>query len=226
MLALLAALLPPAPAPAASGEASYALSVRGIEAARISLAGREEAGRYALAARVRSSGLVSLIADLRHDATVEGTLRGRSFRPEAYRETDEDDTVEVRWGGTVTSMRTPPRDRPEDVDPADQGGAVDPLTAVWAMLRPQPADEACNRELAVYDGSRRGTLRLGRPRPEGAGLRCAGSFSRDDGYSERQLREGREFAFTLTLAPAGDGLVQGREIRMQTTYGPAALRLR
>jgi hypothetical protein len=226
LLVTLLALASAAPAVAASGEASYDLSVRGIDAARMVISGREEGGRYAVTARVRSTGLLSLLTDLRYDVTTQGAFGPGRWRPSRYRERDEDDTVEVTWGSTVSSVRTPPRDRPRDVDPAAQRGAVDPLTALWATLRPQPAGSACNLTLQVYDGSRSGTFRLGAPQAAGGGLRCAGSYRRTGGYSAEELQEGRDFDFTVVLEPAGDGLVRGSEVRMQTTYGPAALRLR
>jgi hypothetical protein len=225
-LCALLALIAPAPAAAASADARYTLSLRGIDAAGMTLAGREEGDRYAVSARVRGTGLVRLLTNLQYDATVQGRFGRGGWSPGRYREQDDDDAVEITWGSTVTSVRTPPRDRPRDVDPAAQRGAVDPLTALWATLRPQPAASACALSLEVYDGSRTGRFRLGSPRAEGDGLRCAGSFRRTGGYSDDELSEGREFGFTVHYEPAGGGLVRGSRVRMDTTYGPAEIRLR
>jgi hypothetical protein len=118
----------------------------------------------------------------------------------------------------------PPRDPDEGgLDPATQGGTVDPLTAMYAFLRDRPAAAACNQRLVLFDGERRSQLALGPPRPADGGISCDGEYRRLEGFSAEDMAERTRFPFSLRLEPAAGDLLRVTEVRMQTLFGPAVM---
>ena len=232
--ALAAALLmalPLAPAMAQQVSSTFDLRIRGIPAATLSMTGQETAGSYSVAGRLQSAGLVGLFRTMRYDAQVQGTRNGGRYTPSRY--TEDADTGKrksrsvMRYqGGTpqVVEDDPPERDRRgNSVDPATQGGTIDPLTAIWIGLRPTPAAEVCKYDGFMFDGKRRSRVTLSNPRAEGDAILCTGRYERVAGFSDREMAEKTVFNFTMTYTPAGQGVMQVSQISMDTLYGAAVL---
>jgi hypothetical protein len=209
----------------------FDLTIRGIEAAVLSFSGSVDGNRYAVAGRLQSAGLVGLLKSMRYEGSSRGSVRGGRFTPQQYVEradTGRRKSVgEMRYDRGVPQIKSydPPRELGEArLDPATQGGTVDPLTAMFAVLRDAPQGQECNLSLTMFDGERRSQVQLGAPVPgkEGA-LTCPGEYRRLEGFSEKDMAEKTRFPFTLTLSPPEDGLRQTTEVRMDTLYGRAVL---
>lgn len=213
--------------------AVFDLVLKGINAGTLSVSGASNGSSYAAAGVLKTGGLVALVKKVRYDAHSSGTIRGGAFVPVRYKEdadTGKRQSQSVMdYIGGVPQLKkySPPRKpRKQDVDPATQGGTVDPLTALYAALRDVPADQACDLQLTMFDGKRRSQVMLGEPQKSGDGLTCAGEYRRLDGFSEKEMAEKVRFPFTMTLAPVGDGVMRVMEVSMDTLYGKGALKRR
>ncbi|WP_126979320.1 DUF3108 domain-containing protein [Frigidibacter oleivorans] len=214
--------------------AVYDLQLRGITAGTLTIDGRTAGGRYQATGRLQSSGLLAMLRKIRYDAEVRGQVAGGRLVPSRYVEAA--DTGRRQSNAVMDYVRgvpqvkeyQPPR-KPDDkaLDPATQAGTVDPMTAAFAVLRDVPADQACNRSLALFDGQRRTAVSLATPKAApGGGVTCAGEYRRVAGFSADDMAEKTRFPFTLHLAPAGEGMLRVTQVTMDTIYGKGALKRR
>jgi hypothetical protein len=227
ILALITALAAPA---RAQDPVVFDLTIRGILAGTLSFSGQVEGGRYAVTGRLESAGLVGFLRKVRYDGTAQGSLRGGRFTPSSYREVADtgerqsESVMEYRRGVPQVKLYNPPRPTEAGgLDPASQGGTVDPLTAMFASLRDVPAGQECNRSLTLFDGERRSQIMLGAPRPEQGGVTCAGEYRRLAGFSDRDMARKTRFPFEVRLVPGPEGMMQVAEVTMDSLYGPARL---
>ena len=214
-------------------EGRFDVILRGIPAGQLVFKAEQAGGRYAVAGKVQSTGIVAALLTFRYDATARGTVTPNGFRPSFYsQDTDRrgrKSRAEMSYSAGVPRppQITPPRGRaPYDLDPATQGGTVDPLTAIFAVLRDQPRESACNTSLTLFDGRRRTQLTLGAPTVQSDGTAtCTGDYTRLGGFSPEDLAERSVFPMTLRLQPMADKL-RVTEVRVPTVYGDAVLRRR
>ncbi|MFT3687664.1 DUF3108 domain-containing protein [Paenirhodobacter sp.] len=215
MLRILTAALIAFALPAAADQSDrivFGFSLKGIPAGQLSINGKIQGGSYGANGVMETTGLLGALRKLRYDAQVSGGFSGGRFTPMRFDETaqrgsDRYQYVTVYKGGVPVSVsRNPPRKpRATDVDPAKQGGTVDPLTALYAVLRDVDRSEACTFSAYMYDGSKRTQVTLSHPKPSGNGVVCAGEYRRIAGFSAREMQEKAVFPFTLTYAPGPDG---------------------
>ena len=211
----------------------FDLSIRGIRAGTLSFSGEASAGRYAVSGRLESAGLVGMVRRVRYDGQAEGSLQQGRFTPARYREQADtgkrqsESVMEYRRGVPQVKVYNPPRELGADgLDPATQGGTVDPLTALFATLRDVAPGGECNQTLTMFDGKRRSQLVLGAPSPVEGGIACPGEYRRLAGFSADDMAEKTRFPFTLRLVPGPSGLMQVDEVTMESIYGNARLKRR
>jgi hypothetical protein len=179
---------------------------------------------------LQSTGLLRLLADIRYDAQVQGARAGMRFSPVRYREEantgQRQQSAEMVWsrGVPVVENVAPPQEpRPEDLDPATQRGTVDPLTALWTVLRDVPAEKACTATSDVFDGRRRSKLRLHSPQPEGEAILCSGEYRRVAGFADWEMADRVSYPFSVRMEPNGNGLMQVTKVSVDSTYGQVQL---
>jgi len=211
----------------------FDLSIRGIRAGTLSFSGEATAERYAVSGRLESAGLVGLVRQVRYEGQAEGSLRQGRFTPARYSEQADtgrrqsESVMEYRGGIPQVKVYNPPRDLgPDGIDPATQGGTVDPLTALFATLRDVAPGGECNQTLTMFDGKRRSQLVLGAPSPVEGGIACPGEYRRLAGFSADDMAEKTRFPFTVRLVPGVSGLMQVDEVTMESIYGNARLKRR
>lgn len=212
----------------------FDVSLRGVSAGRLSINGKIEGANYGANGTLETTGLLGFLRKIRYDATVAGSHTAGTFTPQRFDETanrpgDESEHVIVYQNGTPVSVsRNPPRKpRKTDVDPAKQGGTIDPLTALYAVLRDVDRDEACKLNVTMYDGARRSQVSLNAPQADGDGVTCTGEYRRLEGFSAKDMKEKSRFPFTLIYAPTPDGKrLQVVEINTDTIYGTGRLKRR
>ncbi len=121
--------------PAQAQQAVFDFSIRGIRAGTLSFAGDVGDGRYSVKGRLESAGLVGLVRTVRYDGQAEGTHRDDRYIPARYVEKADtgkrqsEAVMDYRRGVPQVKVYNPPRAPGEGLDPATQGGTVDPLTA-------------------------------------------------------------------------------------------------
>jgi len=118
---------------------------------------------YETRIRLQTSGIIGLWFNWSLEASSAGDWRNGEIAPEKYRSANVwrsgQRTVAIDYAddGERTVMAEPPYSE-EDiklVDPSLIPGAVDPTTAVTALVLTSAIDGACRPRTAVYDGRRR-----------------------------------------------------------------------
>lgn len=216
-----------------SDRIEFDLVLRGLSAGRLSVTGQIEGNRYSATGTLRSSGIVGAIRKVRYDAAVKGSYRNNRFTPFGYSERADtskrqsESVMAYKNGVPQVTVYSPPRDpRPGDLNPATQGGTIDPLTALYAVLRDIPESEACTFRSVMFDGKRRSQIVLGSPQAGAGGITCAGEYRRLEGFSPDEMAEKVSFPFRLTYGPADPGRLRVVEVSMDTLYGKGRLERR
>lgn len=225
----LALLLAASPA-AARDEGTFGIVLRGIKAGELKFAGRVENGRYSASGLLRSTGLLAFVREVSYEAQSQGRVRDGRFIPTRYTENADTGSrqsravMSFRNGVPQVKSYEPAREpRPEDVDPATQAGALDPMTAIYAVLRDVPRDEACKLNVRMFDGRRASRVGMTPRSASAERIVCDGAYVRVAGFSPEDMAERTRFPFSLTYAPAGGGLWRVVEMEFQTLYGRARL---
>jgi len=229
LFATLLSLSPAAAGAQTTHTGTFDLKLSGLRAGVVSFSAVEDGRQYSAAARAQSSGLVSLVRDLGYDARATGRITPRGFVPTRYQESaNTGERVSravmeyVRGVPQVKSYDPPQERRSRDVDPTTQGGTVDPMTAIYALLRDVPRAEVCTLDVPVFDGRRASRVSTSAPKAQGDRILCDGEYRRVAGFTDRQMSEKTRFPFLITYAPAGDRYRVER-IAIDTLYGRATL---
>lgn len=207
----------------------FDLQFRGLTVAHLTLAENtayRADGLYAIAGRAESTGLAALLREFRFDMQSSGAWdgTGTGFRPQSY--VDDVQTgrrissVDMRWQSGAPSVlsRSPDTSEPWDIDPAQQTGTVDPLTALFALARSREEPELCDWSLELFDGRRRSRVSLQPTQPNGDTIDCVGVYTRVAGFSPDNMAEQTDFPFTAQFQRSGD-LWTLTQVDLQSLYG-------
>lgn len=215
---------------ALGADSTFVIGLRGFTVGSFQLSSQSKGNTYAVAADIKDAGLLSVFRSFFYRASARGALKGNRVIPRQYRETADTgrrqsevvlDYVDGAPRVTSYASTTPPG--PDAPDPASQSGTLDPASVLFAVFREMPRAAACNTEIFIYDGMRRSRLALGKPRPEGDGLRCAGEYRRLQGFTPKELSRNVAFPLELTLSPVAGGKVRVTHVEITSSYGLATL---
>ncbi|MGL6210463.1 MAG: DUF3108 domain-containing protein [Paracoccaceae bacterium] len=206
--------------------ADFDVTLKGLKVAELSLTSSVAGGDYDVQLTIRSEGLAGVVKRVRFAAAAQGGI-GNSFAPVRYVEKADtgrrQSDVEIVYDGGVPQVlryTSPRKDGPELLDPATQGGTLDPATALYVGLRDLPAGQSCAADFAVFDGRRRSAFSL-----SGDGVTCTGSYRRIAGYTSEEMAERTRFPIEMTYAPE-EGVMRVIEASVQTIYGKVRLKRR
>jgi hypothetical protein len=213
--------------PAAAETSTYDLSISGVHLGTVTLRADLAGSEYRAASKITPNGLVSAVTSYAFDGRARGwvdasgkvspgTFRAESSSPRAKRKT------EIVWQGETpvhVSVVPPRRHAP---DPARAVGALDPVSAGFALLRVNAPEAICDTSVDVFDGSRRSRLTVGKAEAANDGYRCAGTYSQLEGEAH-SLSNQSSYPFTLTFVPNGAGKVRLERIETRTRFGPAVV---
>ncbi len=209
---------------------TFDITLKGLRAATLSLAGQQSGATYSVTGKLESRGLAAMVRKVRYDASVQGRTRGGKYTPAAYSERTDtgkrksSSEMEYRRGVPQPKRLDPPRDpKPDDLNPAKQGGTVDPLTALYATLRDVDAGQECKVALQMFDGRRRSQIALSSRKAEGDKVTCRGEYRRVAGFSAEDMAEKTRFPFVLTYAPTDQGRMRVVTVTTETLFGTATL---
>lgn len=223
--AILALSLIACTAPALATEARFEVRYGPFRPAEVTLSATGDAQSYAVEGHVASSGVVGLLRAFHFDLRAEGARDGDSLVPGRF--AGDLDTGRRQHRVTMTYDAGVPRIEaiaPEEpptgwtLDPATQGGTLDPVSALFLLAHAQP-DVPCDRVIDLFDGRRRARLQLEPARANARAAQCDGAYQRVAGYAPEELRDYRALPFTLTYRRDDDGLWQLTRIVTQTPYG-------
>lgn len=198
----------------------------GAKIGEISIASRQSNGQYAARSRFKTTGLVSALKRMHGDVSVNGRVAANRHMPRQYSEVINDGRrstdVTVRFGdGAPKLISGDPDSRAAPADPHQLQGALDPLTALFLILKDQPSNDLCTFRRDIYDGHRHARLSLGNRKPGAESVACSGEYRRIAGYSASDKKEGRVPFRVLYKAKAGT--MQATRVDIQTKYGKAVL---
>ena len=209
----------------------FGIRVLGIEVGSMSMAARANDSSYGASAVMQPNTLVRILPKYRkvkYIATSRGWLRERGFEPVSYKESANtgnrisEVSITYEEGVPVEVAYDPPRaPREEFVEPLDQGGTIDPMTAFYIVMRDAQADEICDREFSMFDGRRRSKVLLGAPTWNGEEAHCEATYVRVAGFTEDEMNKRTDFPITLLYKPrAGDpGWYQLAVLETETRFG-------
>jgi uncharacterized protein DUF3108 len=212
-----------------TGVVAYTVSAFGFRVGTLKMSSHQDTSKYNVEARFRTTGLTRLLRDMGFVMTANGRRAGSAFSPLRYSEEvntgQRTSSAQMRYvsgvpilsGGKVSDGESPV------LDPSGQGDTIDPLTALYLVLREQPAESLCQIDQPMFDGARRSQVRLEGKTTHRETVICDGYFQRIAGYSAADLADRRKVAFRVTYSPGPNGVMQARDVRLQTTYGQIAL---
>jgi hypothetical protein len=232
-LSLFATLPAPAMAERVEDKATFDVVIHGFSAATLAFAGVEENDRYAVSGVLKSAGIAALLRKISYTGTAKGAVSGTRYTPFSYVEKSDNgkkqSTSKMTYARGVPSAvkYTPAREaREKEVSPASQGGTVDTLTALYAILRDVDAGQECQVSLKMYDGRYVSSIATSKPQAKGKAVVCSGQYRRIAGFKPEDMAERTTFPFTLTYHPTGNGRMRVTEVAMESIYGKAAMKRR
>ena len=209
---------------------AYDVSAFGFKVGELRINNRLDAQSYSVAARFSTTGLVGMLRNMGFSMQANGRRKGASFSPLRYRENvntgRRTSSAQMRYvrgvpslsGGKVSDGEAAP------LDPARQGGTIDPLTALFMVLRDQPAASLCQLDEQMFDGARRTRILLESKTGAGQAVTCSGRFQRVAGYSDADLTDRGFVPLQVTYAAGPGGAMQAQDVQLQTSYGLIALK--
>ncbi|MBP7243341.1 DUF3108 domain-containing protein [Amaricoccus sp.] len=211
-----------------AGAQVYDLAISGIPIGTVTLRGEQSGKDYRATGKITPTALISALTSYSFDGVASGVVDGGgkvqpvrfsadSTSPRAARRT------EIEWSGAtpVKVSVVPPRKHAPD--PNGVVGALDPVSASFALLRDAPVERICATSIDVFDGSRRSRLTLGEPVATGDGrFSCAGIYAQLEGEKQSFATEA-EYPFTLIFGPGAGEMLQLERIETRTRFGPAVV---
>jgi len=213
-----------------AGESSYALKIRGLTVGTVELNVGASASGYAVEGVIRSAGVVNAFRKFSYHGLAEGNITKDRLIPIQYQEVADtgrrSSTVVMTYKHGLPTLveYTSPKEAGADApDPATQGGTLDPLSAVFNLLRDVPRKKACDLDMAIFDGKRRTRIALW---PDGTanGLPvCSGIYQRLQGFTAKEVARHTEFNLTLTYEDAGNDQLRVARVAFDSLYGVASV---
>ena len=204
----------------------FGISLAGFRVGWLTLSGKDDGARYAAYGHFETAGLAGLL-NYTFDGKASGTRNGKgtelpesfiatSRSPRAVRETS------IAWTNGIPTLISVIPPRVENVDPASEGGALDPVTVLVRLFRQRSAADVCGTEFRIFDGSRSVRLTLGDPVTSDGVITCEGDYLREAGEPFTPI-DPPACAFQAIYRRAADGTVTLEEIRIPTRFGQAVL---
>jgi hypothetical protein len=222
--------MPAAAAAQTQQAAIFDIYLRGVKAAQLAYSAVEDGGRYSAAAKLQTTGLLGWLRTVSYEAQAQGRIRGHDLVPSRYDERrindDDERSAQMVYRGGVPQGRVfdPPQPaRPDDIDPATQGGTLDVMSAIYSVFREKPRDKVCAVDEYLFDGRRRTRIAAGNPRAEGDTIVCDATYRRLAGFSDADMSERQVFPFRLIYEENGNGTWHVTRVEMDTTYGKGSM---
>ncbi len=230
VLALFVLCLPPHFVSAGDTRSSYDVRLLGVPVGQLRLAAREDGARYAVTSTFATTGLARIV-DASFGLSAQGSITADGLAPTSYDEQIDTgsrrSTAQLSYAGGVPritggTVAAKVASDPDALDPRAQTGSVDPLTALYGVLRDRPLPGLCDYSVIIFDGARRAALTMSGGRDEGGRVTCTGAYTRLAGFSASEMRRQSAYPFSITYSPVGD-VMQPQTLTVHSGYGTAVL---
>lgn len=211
----------------------YDLYLGGIKAGELEIEANFQEQGYTARSLMRTAGIVGFFYKAAFEAETQGRLDGDGLAPDRFaadsRMREKSQYVEMIYGaGAPQQVNADPAfvPKPWQVDPAQQTGALDPITAALLALAPGPVGDICNQSVEVFDGRRRYAIDMGAPVADGQRLRCPAVYRRIAGFKPKMMKERPTFPFNIWFEETGGGHAHVVRAAGESTFGLAVVLLR
>lgn len=211
----------------------YDFYLGGIKAGEVSIDANVTGDQYRATSILRTAGIVGFFYKASFEAETEGTLAPNGLMPVRFhadsRMRSKEQSVEMRYANNAPRevLAEPAFDpRPWQVEPTEQIGALDPISAAISALAPMPRAEICNRSVDVFDGRRRYSIDLGKPVVEGKRIKCPALYRRVAGFKPKMMKKNPQFPFNIWYEERPDGMAHIVRAAGESMFGLAVILLR
>ena len=211
----------------------YDFYLGGVKAGELTVDAQVEGETYRAQSNLRTAGVVGMVYKASFEAETEGRLEGPRLIPDRFaaasRMKKKEQFVEMTYAGDAPAGVTAKpafQPRPWEVDPIEQGGTLDPISAALIGLAPVPVGEICNKTVEIFDGRRRYAIDLGAPSPDGERIKCPAKYRRIAGFKPKMMKKQAEFPFDVWFVERPDGLAHFIRAAGESMFGVAVILLR
>ena len=221
------------PAPAQPVNTIYDLYLGGIKAGELTIDASYVDDRYQAFSVLRTAGIVGAVYKASFEAQTEGRMSNGVLAPDRFaaasRMKKKSQAVEMLFEGNAPmTVSADPAfiPKPWQIEPSEQSGTIDPITAALSALAPMPRDQICNRSVEVFDGRRRYAIDMGKPVQDGARIKCPANYRRVAGFKPKMMKKSPNFPFAIWLEERPDGLTHVVRAAGESMFGVAVILLR
>ena len=211
----------------------YGVSISGFPIGHVEFDASTEDGLYQVQGFMGSSGFFGFFIGTRYSGAVIGEIQKSTAAPRVFRGRFEARgkfaQVDMRYakGQPSDIEHQPPRTaQTYDVAASTTRGSVDPITALYLLLREVNARDICKFDQMVFDGVRLSRVSVSSAQDDEGNTVCNGVYRRIGGFSDEQLQEGTDYPFRLEYAEQASGKFQVTRFLATTDFGIAKATLR
>ena len=217
---------------------TYDFYLAGLPVAVAKLQARIDDERYNAVTALKTVGVVGFFFDTEMVSSVDGArIEGNALLPALFemrwRTKEDGQNVRMLFSDDAPESveASPPfKKKSYEVDPTNQTGALDPMSAIVAAFLPGSVENVCQRTLPVFDARKRFDVRFTkRLREYEKGgqqlIECQGEYVRLAGFKPKMMKQAR-FGFKIRFAVQPDGSARATRIWGDTHFGIAVALLR
>ncbi|MEO1329290.1 MAG: DUF3108 domain-containing protein [Pseudomonadota bacterium] len=239
-----AAKAPTKPAKPLKLRHTYDIYLGGVPIAEGRLRARVTEISYAAKTDIRAAGVLQSMFEARVQSQTQGSRpdpesvpRADALNPGVFQMKSifQDKKFDMRMDfaeGAPSEIFAEPKYKKKkyEIDPKDQRGALDPISAVLMAFLPAASGDVCDRTIPVFDGRRRFDivfLRAAKSYEEGRRriVECDAVFRRVAGFKPSMMKK-RDFPFVVKFNVRRDGRPTATQAWGETDYGVAMVTLR
>lgn len=221
---------------ARSASYAYKFYVGGVLIGKANFVAKMGDGDYFTEGLLETEG----VSDWFVAATVAAEARGRISKTVVPKQMDvSGKTEKINWRMTIAyqgdapstvSSQPPFSEKPYEIDPTEQKGALDPMSALVATLAPTKSGNPCGRTIPIFDGRKRYDIVFGKLQSKGVGKSghpsfiCKATWKRIGGFKPKMM-EKKNITFNARFEER-DGLFLPVRVWGKTEFGDAIAILR
>ena len=211
----------------------YDFYLGGIKAGELTIDANYEGTEYRAESVLRTAGIVGLVYKASFEAEARGTLSSGGHVPDVFkaasRMKSKEQFVEMTYRDLApTQIRAEPAfvPKPWQIEPSEQVGTLDPISAALVALAPVEAASVCNTSVEVFDGRRRYAIDLGKAEPDGERIKCPATYRRIAGFKPKMMKKRANFPFHVWFEERTDGKAHFVRAAGDSMFGVAVILLR
>ena len=180
---------------------SFDVFLWGIKVGELVYSIKKASNEYDISGVLRSKGFARVITKYRFEAQTQGRLSKSRYYPTSYseksdtgRRKEQKSIIYQNMVPKITSAKAP---KPHWAQPKSQKGTVDPMTAIHLVMGDKSEKTLCKQKFNLFDGARRIEIILSKINIQKNSAQCRGAYIRRDGYKDEEMKEGKNFPFTI-----------------------------